>query len=206
MRSEQYQTLRQQYHRLASLPPAERERELQRLIEDGTATPELERLFEPEPSDGLLLDGGERFLEGLALATNRDVGSGSWPDFDWVPPDRVGDFKVLACIGRGGSGVVYRGQQERPRREVAIKLLPPLVDAPQARLRFEFEAQVLADLDHPNIAQVLQAGVDPSGSPYIVIEYVDGEGLLEHCRQEGLNPLQRLQLFERVLEGVEHAH
>jgi len=89
--------------------------------------------------------------------------------------DRIGRYKLLQQIGEGGCGVVYMGEQEEPvRRRVALKVIKLGMDTKQVVARFEAERQVLALMDHPNIAKVLEAGATDTGRPYFVMELVRG--------------------------------
>ena len=123
-------------------------------------------------------------------------------------PRTIAGYRIDGVLGRGGMGTVYRGSQERPQREVAIKVLHALAVTPESQRRFEYEAETLARLDHPYVAGVIAAGVDAElgGLPYLVMELVPGVDLLTHCDGEGLDDTARLELFRRVCEGVEHAH
>src|SRR6476620_962874 len=102
-----------------------------------------------------------------------------------APGTRLGVYEVLSAIGSGGMGEVYRGRDTKLLRDVAVKVLPPLFEADADRLaRFEREAQVLAALNHPNIAQVY--GLEDSGGVRaLVMELVDGQTLSDIVSAEG---------------------
>lgn len=122
---------------------------------------------------------------------------------------QVGDYRVLECLGQGGMGTVYAAQQEHPRRRVALKVLNAGRASPSLLRRFEHEAQILARLQHPCIAQIHAAGSFDLGAgaqPYIAMEHVDGLPLVEHAMRHRLDLRQRLQLVMRLCEGVQHAH
>jgi non-specific serine/threonine protein kinase/serine/threonine-protein kinase len=111
-------------------------------------------------------------------------------------------------LGRGGMGVVYeavRADAEFERR-VAVKLLPAGWSAPALADRFRFERRVLAGLDHPNIARLLDAGATDDGVPYYVMEFVDGRPIDAWCRDEALGVRQRVELLCQVCDAVVHAH
>lgn len=129
------------------------------------------------------------------------------------PPRRIGSFTIVREIARGGMGVVYLAVQERPHREVALKVLRPSAGSAEAVRRFELEAEFLARLRHPGIATVYEAGVTAISSgaaaervPYIAMEYVCGEPLDRHSEGKGLSRDERLQLLARVADAVHHAH
>lgn len=118
----------------------------------------------------------------------------------------IGPYRILREIGQGGMGVVYEAEQEHLQRRVALKLIRLGMDTRQVVARFESERQALAMMNHPNVAQVIDAGATESGRPYFVMEYIDGESITRYCDAERLNTVERLQLFLAVCAGVQHAH
>lgn len=118
-------------------------------------------------------------------------------------PLRLGDYELVRVLGRGGMGVVYLARQSQPQRLVAIKMIAGAPDA-SALARFHREADILARLSHPGIAQVYALEHDADGQPFLVMEYVDGEPLA--IAMARLSRQQRLQLMARVADAVEHAH
>lgn len=124
-----------------------------------------------------------------------------------APGQRLGAFRIEAPIGRGGMGEVYRATQLEPvQRTVAIKRLRVANPGSRQAAWFEVERQVLAQMQHPNIAQLFDAGSLPDGSAYLVMEYIDGEPLTRWCREQRVPLRERLQLFLQLLDGVQHAH
>jgi len=120
---------------------------------------------------------------------------------------RIGPYKLLQQIGEGGFGVVYMAEQTEPvHRQVALKIIKPGMDTKNVVARFEAERQVLALMDHPNVAKVLDAGATESGRPYFVMEIVHGISLTEFCDERKLSLHERLRLFEDVCRAVQHAH
>jgi WD40 repeat protein/serine/threonine protein kinase/tetratricopeptide (TPR) repeat protein len=120
---------------------------------------------------------------------------------------KIGHYELLELIGEGGMGLVYLAEQKEPvRRKVVLKIVKPGMDSKQVIARFEAERQVLAILDHPNIAHVFDAGATETGRPYFVMEYVKGMSITRYCDQKKLSIEQRLRLFEQVCEGIHHAH
>ena len=121
---------------------------------------------------------------------------------DWI--DR---YRLLQRIGEGGFGVVYMAEQKDPvRRRVALKIIKPGMDSKDVIARFEVERQALAMMDHPHIAKVLDAGTTASGRPYFVMELVKGVPLTEFCEVNQLAPKERLRLFSKVCQAIQHAH
>ncbi len=129
-----------------------------------------------------------------------------------VPPatpltGHIGPYRILKILGEGGMGTVYLAEQREPiRRRVALKVIRRGAVAPQEVRRFEAERQALARMNHPNIAQVFEAGATGDGEPYLVMEYVPGLPITEYCDGERSSVRQRLELFIAVCEGVQHAH
>jgi serine/threonine protein kinase len=147
------------------------------------------------------------FLEGPAAAPQVCASTLDQPAVMEGPGARIGVYKLLEQIGEGGMGLVFVAEQQRPvHRKVALKLIKPGMDSRQVIARFEAEQQALALMNHPNIAQVLDAGMTDSGRPYFVMELVKGLTLTGYCDQERLTTRQRLALFADVCQAVQHAH
>jgi serine/threonine protein kinase len=124
-----------------------------------------------------------------------------------VPDTVIGPYKLLEPIGEGGMGVVYVAEQVVPvRRKVALKVIRPGMDTKQVIARFEAERQAMALMDHPNIANVHDAGATESGRPFFVMELVPGIPITEFCDRERLSISERLELFVLVCRAVQHAH
>jgi serine/threonine protein kinase len=116
-------------------------------------------------------------------------------------------YRLIERIAEGGMGEVWRAEQQEPvRREVAIKLVKAGMEMPMVVARFEAERQALALMDHPAIAKVLAGGSTDQGRPYLAMEYVRGVPLDQHCDQARLSLRARLELFQQVCAGVQHAH
>jgi len=123
------------------------------------------------------------------------------------PGTRIGYYKLLKLLGEGGMGMVYLAEQEQLiRRRVALKIIKPGMDSKKVLARFEAERQALALLEHPNIAQVHDAGTADSGRPYFVMEYVKGTPITEFCDRHALTIEERLRLFQQVCGAIQHAH
>ena len=121
--------------------------------------------------------------------------------------DWIGRYKLRERIGEGGCGVVYVAEQEEPvRRKVALKVIKLGMDTRNVVARFEAERQALALMDHPNIAQVHDAGATETGRPYFVMELVRGTKITDYCDQQQLSTRERLELFIKVCQAVQHAH
>lgn len=126
-------------------------------------------------------------------------------------PERFGPYRIVRNVGRGGMGVVYEAIQDHPRRRVALKVVRPDLLSARMRQRFGREVRLLAHLQHPGIARVLDAGSAPPepGSaevPYLAMEFVEGRPLLDHAREEGLSIRQRVALVRQMCLAIQHAH
>ena len=119
----------------------------------------------------------------------------------------IGRFKLLEKLGEGGCGVVYVAEQSVPvRRRVALKVIKLGMDTKAVVARFEAERQALAMMDHPNIAKVFDAGTTETGRPYFVMELVRGIRITDYCDQNQLTTQERLDLFIKVCQAIQHAH
>ena len=120
---------------------------------------------------------------------------------------RIGRYKLLERLGEGGFGSVWAAEQTEPvRRRVALKIIKLGMDTKQVVARFEAERQALALMDHPNIAKVLDAGTAENGRPYFAMELVRGVPITEYCGKQKLSPRERLDLFIKVCQALQHAH
>jgi eukaryotic-like serine/threonine-protein kinase len=118
-----------------------------------------------------------------------------------------GPYRLVRRVGSGGMGDVFEAEQREPiRRRVALKVIKQGMDTRAVVARFDAERQALALMDHPCIAKVFDAGATERGRPYFVMEYVEGEPITDYCNRRQLPTRERLELFARVCEGVQHAH
>ena len=119
-------------------------------------------------------------------------------------PVRIGRFRVLRELGRGGMGVVYEAEQDAPRRRVAVKTLLPLSRSAAARARFRTEVDALGRVLHPGIPQVYEVFTTDDGTPAMAMERVDGAPLLQAVYL--LDVAARVEMLARVCDAVDHAH
>lgn len=151
----------------------------------------------------------EAMLDAEALAIERLVPDAlpREPESDPFIGVRLGPWRVLEPIGRGGMGVVYLAERADGQYEqrVALKIVR---SSPRGTTgsRFKAETRILARLSHPNIARLLDAGCTPEGSAYLVMEYVDGSAITEHCDAHQLTIEERLRLFLTAARATQHAH
>ncbi len=191
--------------------------------------PELEKLF--EQAVGLAAAEREQFLaehcsdpdlrRELELLLAHDQGaetllqravseeaSSALQTFLFTPGQHVGAYRVLSIIGRGGMGLVYLAERADGKFEqrVAIKVLQSGVDPSWVNDRAQQECRILASLEHPNIARVLDADVSHDGLPYFVMEYVDGLPLDRYCERHQLSLRDRLRLLLPLCDALHLAH
>jgi serine/threonine protein kinase/tetratricopeptide (TPR) repeat protein len=121
--------------------------------------------------------------------------------------DVIDRYKLLQRIGEGGMGTVWMAEQLEPiKRRVALKIVKLGMDTRQVVRRFEAERQALALMDHPNIAKVLDGGATAAGRPYFVMELVKGTAITDYCDRARLGLQERLELFAKVCDAIQHAH
>ncbi|MEP6485063.1 MAG: serine/threonine-protein kinase [Rudaea sp.] len=119
----------------------------------------------------------------------------------------IGNFTLEEVIGRGGSADVYRAREVRGERRVAaVKLIHKGVYSPNGRRRFQREAQILAQLQHPNIAALLDFGITAWGMPYLALEHIEGTDIIAYANLHALNPRERVAMLVRVCNGLNAAH
>ncbi len=122
--------------------------------------------------------------------------------------ERVGLYKITSEIGRGGMGAVYLAERDDQqfKKRVAVKLIKRGMDTDFVVQRFRNERQILANLDHPNIARLLDGGATEADLPYFIMEYVEGESIIEYAKANQLSTTERLKLFRTVCSAVQYAH
>jgi eukaryotic-like serine/threonine-protein kinase len=201
MNSERWQQVREILDKAIALPGSERTAYLEfACLPDASLRPEIESLLRSHEAAGSI------FLKhpvmdvksaiGESAGTRNRVGC------------RIGVYEIVEEIGRGGMGEVYRafradGQYDK---QVAIKLVRVGLDTPTLLERFRHERQILASLDHPNIARLHDGGTTEDGIPYLVMELIEGERVDTYCDAHKLSITQRLQLFRQICSAVQYAH
>jgi len=125
-------------------------------------------------------------------------------------PKEISGYKIIRVLGEGGMGVTYEAVQQSPKRRVALKIIKGDRFSKTVRRRFTYEAQALARLTHPGVAQIFEAGVwtdeDDIERPFIAMEYVNGGPLTKYVNKKELNTKDRLRLFRKICEAVHHSH
>lgn len=152
-----------------------------------------------------LLKAEQRSVADLATGGAR-LSDGGHDDEN--SPDRIGAYRILRLLGRGGMGSVYLGKRDADNFEhvVTIKLIKQKLLSESLIARFQRERQILARLNHPHIARLYDGGETQAGAPYIVMEYVDGLSLAEWLAEERPDLARRLDLFAQIYDAVSFAH
>ncbi len=188
-------------------PPEERAAFLDRACsEDSTLRTEVDALLAAHDRAQADRALESPFVRGKASGTGADdVEPGSPSD---ESGQRVGPYRLVRRLGRGGMGTVYLAERDdgQFRQTVALKLIRRGLDTDDTLSRFSVERQILAGLDHPNIAHLYDGGVTDDGRPYFAMEHVEGEPITDYCDRRRLSTAQRLELFETVCRAVQHAH
>ncbi|MFT4176158.1 MAG: serine/threonine-protein kinase [Luteolibacter sp.] len=120
---------------------------------------------------------------------------------------KIGRYRLIDRLGEGGCGVVYLAEQQEPvKRRVALKIIRLGMDTENVIARFEMERQSLAMMDHPNIARVYDVGATRTGRPFFVMQLVEGRKITDYCDEKNLGIPQRLRLFIKICQAIQHAH
>ncbi len=146
-------------------------------------------------------DSLESFAESATESLRREMSI-------LAPGRRIGAYAIVRELGRGGMGAVYLAQRADGAfdKQVAIKVLKRGTDTDEVLRRFQSEREILARLNHPNIARLLDAGTTDDGLPYFVMDYVDGKPITKYANEHRLSVTQRLNLFRAVCAAVSYAH
>jgi eukaryotic-like serine/threonine-protein kinase len=147
------------------------------------------------------------FLETPAMASQVSADLSGQEKLSDLSGQSLGPYRLVSLIGSGGMGTVYLAAQEAPiNRQVAIKVVRDGFTSSRQIARFTHERHSLGLMDHPNIARVLDAGVAPTGAPFIVMEWVEGVSITTFCEQRKYSIRQRVELLVSVCHAVQHAH
>jgi eukaryotic-like serine/threonine-protein kinase len=199
--SERWARVKKLFEAAADLAPNERASLLSDECDGDTALRrEVESLLDSDSQ----ADG---FIEQPAFEVPRDLFPEA-PEEESLAGRQFGAYQIIREIGRGGLGAVYLAARadDEYRKEVAIKFVRRGLDTDDILRRFRNERQILAQLDHPNIARLIDGGTTDDGLPYFVMEYVNGEPIGAYCDAHGLSTPERLNLFRKVCVAVTYAH
>ncbi len=197
MTPERYQQIKNLYQAALDCEPTVRESYLQEACaEDKDLQLAIESLLADRSE-------AETFLATPAFQFPRESGEATAQ-----LGQRLGAYKLLQEIGHGGMGAVWLAQRadEQYQKRVAIKFIRRGMDTDEILQRFRYERQILASLEHPNIARLLDGGTTTEGLPYFVMEHIEGQAIDEYCNARSLSTIERLKLFRTVCAAVQFAH
>ena len=196
MHPERWERLETLFHAMLALPADARAAALAEACGgDRELHAEVSRLLDADAHASAFVSGAEAGLGRVAATV--------------MPPDtQIGAYRIVRELGRGGMGRVFLAERADAQFQmrVAIKLIQRWMDSDAVLQRFRHERQILAGLDHPNIARLLDGGTTADGVPYFVMEYVDGVPIDQYCRDHKLTIDARLELFRQVCAAVSYAH
>ena len=201
MKAQQWQQIREVLNSTVSLPAEERSAYLDQVCgSDHELRSEVESLLEAHD------DAGSVFLNTPAADVKNLLTDPSQRS-NWIGR-RIGVYQIEAEIGHGGMGEVYRAVRAdgQFKKNVAIKMVRGGYDTAAVLERFLHERQILASLDHPNIARLYDGGTTDDGIPYLVMELIEGTPIDSYCEQHELPINERLKLFIQVCTAVQYAH
>ena len=198
MDSERWTRMQTLFHAAAELPPADRRAFLEAESPDDTilVNDVLALIAEDARGDSLLDRGVGAAADSVLNRTG---------DHD-IRGERLGPYRITRILGEGGMGVVYHAERDDLGTVAAVKILRDAWLSPSRRERFASEQRTLAQLNHPFIARLYDAGSLGDGTPWFVMEYVEGTPLTEYCRVHATSIVGRVRLFRDVCEAVQHAH
>ena len=196
MDSARWQRIQSVFHDAADLPRSEQGTFVKAACEDDDQLAlEVLAMLQEDAENDSLLD------RGIANVAKRTLAA---PDS--LVSREFGPYRILKLLGEGGMGAVYLAERKDLSAQVAIKVLRDAWLTPARRERFASEQRTLAQLNHPSIARLYDAAMLPDGTPYFVMEYVEGIPLTQYCRDDRASIEDRLKLFCSVCEAVQHAH
>ena len=198
MDSTRWERIQNLFHEVADLPEPEQRVFLKAACgDDDVLVADVLALVEEDARGGSFLD---RNLAEVAQQVLEEATSSA------LPFKEFGPYRIKKALGEGGMGVVYLAERVDLGSLVAIKLLRDAWLSPARRERFASEQRTLAQLNHPSIARLYDADTLDDGTPWFVMEYVEGVPLTEYCSEHACSIEERLQLFRAVCEAVQYAH
>ena len=167
----------------------------------------VEKLLENvRPAASLLGESITQYAQPFLSRLQTDINDTD--DRDGAPGGRIGPYRILSEIGRGGMGAVFLAERadDAFEKRVALKLVKRGMHTDEVLRRFRHERQILASLEHPNIARLYDGGAAEDGRPYLVMEHIEGRPVTSYCDERRLSLDERLRLFETTCEAVQFAH
>jgi len=198
---DRWERLQELFSRAVELPPTERQAFV---AKETTSDTELRT----ELLDLLACDAGSARTGPLTMALGAALDTTTRDRRKALIGRVVGSYKLVSVLGHGGTGTVYLGERadRQYSAQVAVKIVDNGTMQGELGLRFRAERQILASLNHANIARLVDAGETEEGNPYLVMEYVHGEPLDRYCDRQRLGVRERLQLFLDICSAVQYAH
>ena len=190
MSPDEWRRVQRLFHDALDRPPEVRTEFLDNTCDDPDLRSQVDALLEADDGDAQRLD----------VPITGDLGAQARPGTS------IGPYAIREEIGRGGMGRVFLAEREDVGSRVALKLVRSAMAAPEHVERFLVERRILARLEHPNIARLLDAGMTPDDTPFFAMEYVEGETITAYCDRRQLSVEDRLELFATVGQAVAHAH
>jgi len=210
MEADEWEQIERLFEEARAVSPDERAGFLRTHCDDRAVRAEVASLLDAREEAPGFFDAAAEQVVAPALDEFEGAGvpEGSEREALDLAGQRVGAYRLVEEIGVGGMSVVYRAERARGdyERTVAVKLLQRRLHTEAVEERFRAERQVLASLDHPNIAGLIDGGVTEGGRPYLVMEHVDGVPLTTYADEHDLGVEARLDLLEQVVEAVQAAH
>ncbi len=197
MTPEEWRRVRDVLESALELPPEQRSRFLDESCADANLRAEIESLIASHDQ------AGAEVLNNPPVLLIEDEAR-----FRLPPGKRIGIYEIVEEIAQGGMGAVYRATRAdgEYKQVVAIKIVRAELGAALTNARFRNERQILASLDHPNIAKILDGGTTSEGLPYFVMEFIDGLPITDYCNRQKLSIDARLNIFRAACSAVHYAH
>ncbi|MES3630717.1 MAG: protein kinase [Longimonas sp.] len=204
---EQWKAASDLFDAVCDLPPDEQQAHLNDADVPDAIRAEVEALLRAEAEATSFLEAGAASLAETFVGEAVDEHTRS-SDTTLMPGARVGAYRVVEVLGEGGMGVVYRAERADGsfEKNVALKVIQRGMASSAVVQRFEHERQILAQLEHPNIARLIDGGVTSEGQPYFIMEHVQGVPLRTYCREHNVSLDKRISLLADVCDAVQYAH
>ena len=200
MNPERWERIQSLFHDAADLPEQNRQTYLEReCTDDPTLIDEVSAMLDADARDSSLLDRG---LAHAAHSVLDDDSASAHP----LPSEKFGAYEIVGRLGEGGMGVVYLAERADLNSQAAIKILRDASLSPARRERFKAEQRTLAQLNHPSIARLYDSGTLDNGTPWFVMELVNGTPVTTYADLHDCSVEQRLRLFREICEAVQYAH
>jgi serine/threonine-protein kinase len=198
MHSERWEKLQEIFHGAVELPREERHAFIEASCgADAELIAKVLAMIDADQRSSSALDRAVSDIAGAVITSEHDSD---------LPRHQFGAYHVTGVLGEGGMGVVYLAERKDLGSRAAVKILRDAWLSPARRERFAAEQRTLAQLEHPSIARLYDSGTLADGTPWFVMEYVEGTPITEYCREQKCTLRDRLELFQQICEAVQYAH